>query len=208
MADDARFTEEMLFKGEPQDSTDFDVQVNKNCRKGDRHPPEDFVADSDVCYHCYYRELGEMMTDTFKVRPSKHLDFIHHQVKLRKDPLTFLQELEDLVVNNEGYLDNAEYGLHNKYLAIIKAIRERLETSLPDKIKAANLIELPHFLVSENPASIIRVRKLFPDLGFSARHCLIHHLLCRFQLFLCRRRSKIFFCWHFGKICHPVIGCG
>ncbi|WP_420460086.1 hypothetical protein [Neolewinella sp.] len=134
---DARFTEEVLVSGELKEHSDFDVVVNKNCRERGRHPQADFVKGTDVCYHCYYRELAKMMSDKHKVRPSKQLDFIHYQVKLRENPLTFLQELKELVIDNEGYFDRAWYGLHRKYLAIIQAIVERLETSFPDKLNAA-----------------------------------------------------------------------
>ncbi|TXF89271.1 hypothetical protein FUA23_11000 [Neolewinella aurantiaca] len=56
---------------------------------------------------------------------------------LRDDPLTFLAELEELVIDNETYFDDFDYGLQSKYLAIIKALRERLNTSFKGKVAAA-----------------------------------------------------------------------
>lgn len=132
---DARFTEEVLYQGEYEDKTDFDIQLDKDCTSN-RHKPEDYVNDTKLCYHCYYGALAEMMADKRKIRPSKQLDFIRHQMELRDDPLTFLTELEELVIDNEVYFDDADYGLQRKYVAIIKAIRDRLNTSFKDKVKA------------------------------------------------------------------------
>jgi hypothetical protein len=94
------------------------------------------VNDTKLCYHCYYRELAELMSDKRKLRPSKQIDFIRYQMELRDDPLTFLAELEELVIDNEAYFDDADYGLQRKYLAIVQALRDRLNTSFPDKVKA------------------------------------------------------------------------
>jgi len=135
MTPDARFTEEVLYKGDYEDKTDFDIQLDKDCTGGN-HKPEDYVNDTTLCYHCYYRELSEKMSDKHKIRPSKQLDFIRYQMDLRDDPLIFLAELEELVIDNEAYFDDADYGLKRKYQAIIKALRDRLNASFQDKVKA------------------------------------------------------------------------
>lgn len=136
IASNSRFTEEVLFDGELEEETDFDISLDKDCTSN-RHKPEDYVNDTQLCYHCYYGELAEKMIDGLKIRPSKRLDFVRHQMDLRDDPLTFLEELEELVVDNEVYFDDADYGLQQKYLAIIKALRDRINTPFKDKVKAA-----------------------------------------------------------------------
>jgi hypothetical protein len=80
--------------------------------------------------------MAEMMGDKRKVRPSKQTDFIRYQMDLRDDPLIFLAELEELVIDNETYFDDFDYGLQRKYLAIIEALRDRLNTSFKGKVKA------------------------------------------------------------------------
>lgn len=133
---DARFTEEVFKSGDVDKKSDFDIYLNKDCSKGN-HASEDYVNGTNLCYHCYYSELAEMMTDKYKIRPSKRLDFVRYQMDLRDDPLTFLAELEELVIDNEAYFDDADYGLHRKYLTIIKALRDRLNTGFKDKVEAA-----------------------------------------------------------------------
>lgn len=97
----ARFTEERI-KLEDEELQEYDIvyETSKVCNG------EPIIEGSQICTNCYYRDFFEKWYDT---RKSKRSDFLDYQMSVREDPERFLLELEDIVIDNEGVLEEKSY---------------------------------------------------------------------------------------------------
>ncbi len=123
--DDFRFSEEVItLKDNFVEQTDkpynYDITFNsdKECNTNKDNPP---ISETKICRNCYYRRFTDKLAS---IRRSKRKDFILHQMSIRNDELTFLNELMDFLKDNENSLNRDDYNLTNEYEIAIDEILE------------------------------------------------------------------------------------
>lgn len=129
---EGRFTEEIVLAPDDDAAVPFDVVIKDFC--GADHEPEFFVNGGPICSGSYYNRLAELMTDDYELRPADRPRFIRYQMNIRKDKLKFLRELEELVTDNQRYFDDRLAGSGTDYHNIIDNLRQKLTSSLADRI--------------------------------------------------------------------------
>lgn len=104
ISSDFKFTEEIFILSEndlKSEKISGPYDIIFHLQKVQSYKNKVFINNSDICKQCYYQEFTEKLINT---RKSKRQDFIIYQMNLRKEKYKFLEELEELIIDNENFL--------------------------------------------------------------------------------------------------------
>lgn len=128
--DDFRFSEEPIliqdhYSERKDGKSKYDIIFNttKNCKNEDQE--KECIGQTNICVYCYYSRFLYKLSSLL---PTKRKKFIAHQIELRSDPQTFIEEVEDLVTDNKEYLNKIEYGIQRDYLKILSKFKRGLNS--------------------------------------------------------------------------------
>jgi len=157
---DTRLTEEIIENYDFATSNPFRVSFNNKKCENKKNESNHYVENTEVCWHCYYRELMPIMKR--KVKKSKRKDFLIYQMRLRKHPDQFLRELYDIIIDNKEYLDENDYSTSNDYESHINELRSNLKSNLSQKVSAV----LTYLYERRETGSNYDLGTILNDLGF------------------------------------------
>ncbi len=125
------FTEAPIvtMRDQKENENPFDIvfHPDKKCKDGIPHIP-----GTTICFNCYDRELADKMLEVPRLRRQEFLDY---QCEKRNDVPTFLNELEDFLIDNEDTMDGMEYGVASSFIDLIKEKRQELQPTGAKTIK-------------------------------------------------------------------------
>lgn len=127
IAHDFKFTEEIFNRTSnnlklERKNNPFDIifEDTKKCNP----PSKSFINNTPICKQCYYQEFAKKMIN---VRISKREDFIIYQMNLRKEKYKFLNELEEMVIDNEVFFNNQAPGLGYDFRELLILLKSNYE---------------------------------------------------------------------------------
>jgi len=147
IASDFKFSEEPIkiqdsFVSEHDSATSFDILFDslKKCQITSTNPR---IGNTRICRYCYNKKVGEKMTE---VRRTKRKDFLNYQLDLRMNKEAFLNELDEMIIDNEEYFNSKDYSLVEDYRNLIKEIQGQIsfEKTIGDSSNA-NSTEVMNF---------------------------------------------------------------
>ncbi len=157
---DTRLTEEVIEEYDFATSNPFRISFsNKKC-KNKNNETNHFIANTEVCWNCYYNELMSIMKR--KIKKSKRKDFLIYQMRLRKYPEQFLRELNDIILDNQEFLDENDYSTSSDYEGHIVDLKNNLKSNLNKKINAV----LKYLYERRETGSNYDLGTILKDLGF------------------------------------------
>ena len=157
---DTRLTEEVIEDYDFATSNPFKISFsNKKC-ENKKNESNHYIENTEVCWHCYYRELMSIMKR--KVKKSKRKDFLIYQMRLRKYPEQFLRELNDIILDNKEFLDENDYSTSIDYESHISELRSNLKSNLNQKVNAV----LTYLYERRETGSNYNLGTVLNDLGY------------------------------------------
>ena len=129
ISSDFKFTEEIFIQTEndlgiEKIKSPYEI-IFKNSKKCDPLRNKTFINNSNICKHCYYQEFAEKL---ISIRKSKRPDFIIYQMNLRNEKYKFLEELEELVIDNEVFFNKQEPGIAYDLKELVILMKSKYET--------------------------------------------------------------------------------